>query len=283
MPATLRLNDGYEHTSPELAEDVKELQRELNAEGYQVEVDGLFGPETDGLVRAFQAARGLEVDGIVGPITWARLRDEAVVWPTTFAADHPQRNAERVLIERLGYGPYIVDSAANELVAADFTTEEGRAVLAGIGSRESGWGMNTKPNASGAAGTGDFAPRRFPTKYRTGPMPPDGGGYGRGLMQIDYDAHPFARSSLWKVPGANIKYGATVLGAAKAWLKERTALTGEALLRASIAAYNCGAGNVLTAIRTGRDVDYFTTGRNYSADVMNRAGWFAAYWQPSNS
>jgi hypothetical protein len=41
-----------------------------------------------------------------------------------------------------------------------------------------------------------------------------------------------------------------------------------------VAAYNCGATATLNAIQAGLDVDAKTTGKDYSKDVLNRAGWF---------
>jgi hypothetical protein len=96
-------------------------------------------------------------------------------------------------------------------------------------------------------------------------------------LQIDFDAHPFARSGPWRDPNANIDYGASVLATAVEFLRDRSSLTGNRLLRAAVAAYNSGAGNVLRALAAGLDVDYYTAGRNYSSDVLDRAGWFHAH------
>src|ERR671924_1501944 len=52
---------------------VRPLQQLLRARGHSVAVDGIFGPQTEAAVKAFQQSRGLAADGIVGPQTWPRL------------------------------------------------------------------------------------------------------------------------------------------------------------------------------------------------------------------
>jgi hypothetical protein len=266
----LRLYDGFADTSPQLRDEVRELQARLRQADRGIVVDGLFGPSTEQAVRTFQLERGLRNDGVVGLETWTALLDAQ--YPTSndhlatsYRLDDPELSEELVAAARYGASIEAAAAAAGLLPA----------VVAGLGSRQSRWGLALQPR--GAEGTVDLAPRPFLQPWRDAPLPPDGLGFGRGLLRIDYDAHAFARSGAWRDPAANIAQGCQILSEARALLRRRTVLHGQALLRGALAAYNCGTGNVLHAMRQGFDLDFYTSGRDYSRDVLNRAGFFQAH------
>ena len=68
MPSTIHLGS--------TGDDVKRLQRVLARSMITSPfgpISGLFDAALDSAVRAYQSGEGLPVDGIVGPVTWARL------------------------------------------------------------------------------------------------------------------------------------------------------------------------------------------------------------------
>ena len=92
---------------------VRALQRRLTRAGYSPgPVDGRYGPRTEQAVVRFQAARGLSVDGIAGPVTLTALRRSSLVlYPGVGYAGNGSiqvRELQRRLT-RAGYSPGPVD------------------------------------------------------------------------------------------------------------------------------------------------------------------------------
>lgn len=88
-----------------------------NLKYYKGIIDGKYGYSTAKAVRAFQAAKGLKVDGIVGPITWAALvGNVAIPKPATPVNPNtpvPIPKSPRV---QYGYSGYLVKIAQQRLL-----------------------------------------------------------------------------------------------------------------------------------------------------------------------
>ncbi len=57
-------------------DDVRTWQAKMRERGWEIDVDGAYGPASKDVCRRFQRQQGIEDDGIVGPVTW-RLTWEA--------------------------------------------------------------------------------------------------------------------------------------------------------------------------------------------------------------
>lgn len=209
------------------------------------------------------------------------------------------------------------DSYAMEILNASEQYGVSPWVLAGVMYRESRGGDALTPE--GAGGTGDFTPRMEGNTYfkyanpATG-LPPDGLGWGRGLMQIDYGAqNAWVTTHDWADPQVNVNYAADILsknqayfqrGAAgdvtvdawrlngSSWLKPWTSygltttgpfpdprpLSGTQLTEATMASYNGGTSGVLQAVAAGLPADAATASNDYVSWIVSRAeGWASSF------
>ena len=86
-------------------ETVRQLQQALQGLGYDPgAIDGHFGSQTESAVKAFQGAKGIAVDGIVGEITWLNIDEADMSNPTIRrgSTGNPVRRAQK----RLTLGGY---------------------------------------------------------------------------------------------------------------------------------------------------------------------------------
>lgn len=116
------------------------------------------------------------------------------------------------------------------------------------------------------------------------------GGHGFSLMQIDIRSFPqFCLSGQWKSVEASIHMGASVLSSKQVQIQKGQGLSlavaghrfvgakvsDADLNRCTVAAYNAGL-LAYYALTIHGNPDLYTTGHNYSADVIVRMGQFAA-------
>ena len=63
----------YLDSTPPEYNTIRALQQQLKDRGWNVEVDGRYGPGLRRAVVAFQKSHGLKADGLIGEKTWASV------------------------------------------------------------------------------------------------------------------------------------------------------------------------------------------------------------------
>jgi hypothetical protein len=184
-------------------------------------------------------------------------------------SEQRQRSMQEQLVIASRYGALI------ERIAVRFGMLP--SIVAGFCSRRSGWGLDLDP--AGVDGTQDFKPRASATDPCRSRLPEDGLGFMRGLMGLDVDRHGIMSETQWRDPESNLRAAFDIVAMHRRTLRRRTTLQGTGLLRASLAAFECGIGSVEHAIRAGLDVDSPTTGfgrpdQGCGSDVLARAAFF---------
>jgi len=151
--------------------NVKLLQRRLRQLGFKPgPVDGIYGPKTLAAVKRYQRARRIAADGIVGPITWAKLgksgqskapggsgKANRGSGPTLRrGARGPAVNALQRRLQKLGFKPGGVDGIFGpKTLAAVKRFQRAKGLVADgiVGPKTWGkLGITVKTNGSGSAG-----------------------------------------------------------------------------------------------------------------------------------
>lgn len=104
-------------------DDVRQLQERLNQNGASLEIDGIYGRDTEAAVKKYQQDNQLSVDGIAGDETWGSLtKSQSTAAPevetapetpaqTTYTPSESVLQAEQALQQQLGTKPGSYTSA----------------------------------------------------------------------------------------------------------------------------------------------------------------------------
>src|SRR5215213_10431062 len=136
----------YDPVRPTRGDDVTNLQDRLHELGYDAgPVDGVFGPETETGLRAFQRDYGLTSDGTCGPATLRALRQlgrkvvggrpQLLRQSASFVDSGPQLIGRRIVVDP-GHGGEETGYTAGETTESDLVFDlasriEGRLAVAG--------------------------------------------------------------------------------------------------------------------------------------------------------
>ena len=165
---------------------VRGIQRSLQAHGYRLAEDGIYGRATKNAVRDFQTRNGLAVDGIVGPQTSNALRASMPNVGSRYVrsfgphatleannrVSEPNRNLQRML-NALGYSVQVDGrfGHATENALKAFQRENGLRADGVLGRQT----LNAMRNPRGGASPDNAGRNNTVRTSRTEPRPSAGG------------------------------------------------------------------------------------------------------------
>ena len=282
---------------------VKALQHELKKLGYfQGSIDGRFGHDTEFALRSFQRVNGLPENGVLGPRTIGVIKRMCISYESNLFAMSHYAHSAKANSEGNSSEPMVMNAISVRF--PDVLVNDVRNVNPRNKIPFASPDVNARSKAMEDIGRiGTLAPMisRVATRYD---IPPailaaivsresrgrnviGDNGYGHGLAQVDSGSF-LEWTRRWRASGMpaeeGLRKGAEVFANKRAFLKGRfPSLTNEQLTAATLSSYNAGEGTVAWALRRGVSPDKYTTGKNYSKDVINRAMVFAEQFPQWNT
>jgi|GEM_PF-744768 len=281
-----------------LREDVELVQRLLNSNGACLSEDGFIGPLTIGAIESFQQETLGWSDGKidVGQKTWKALSgtlsqaEQTTTTEETTTAETTTTTAEATTTT--------AENSPNDILSELDTTGAGARTTKQDGSHHNDVGVDASDRMANTDEDRIFQyAELFKEVGQKHGLPPallaaiasretrgrnllfGDHGNGVGLMQVDIRFHEERAN---RIRGASseaeqirigMEIGAEILGEMLAAVKENHPTWTEAWqLRGAVTGYNSGASNV----QTQGGIDGGTTGDDYSADVWQRAKYYAA-------
>lgn len=137
IESAYRRQSGGQASSPVLrlgsrGDAVREMQEMLAALNYTITPDGVFGDESDQIVRAFQAAESLVVDGVAGATTLRRLEERSGSQLEVVNAETPTTANDRLLDKVVERGTAVLGSGGAVGLLASINENAQTIIIGGV-------------------------------------------------------------------------------------------------------------------------------------------------------